>query len=332
MTPETILSPSYDIDQENDEYNIEEYNKKLRGVVHLNPEDGIYYTVRKVFERGGLALVEGLPWPESSNSRLEVVHLRDVLGMVHLEEATEEAGADIQNSGEAAQGNNGTPLPSNPSQVSAGDAPKPESRTNAEHASTKTDSPVRNGSNVSTVPGGVGHHRRLVSSGDDYPCNDRVNGGTKRSFPSGQVDSSVHEPQRRRSAWLRRENIPRAYLLSSETFLEAQAQRIVDWSLSKNYSLTPHLIEPTIFSLSADEEPSSHEVERHPRRHEWILGEMKEVESVNEAGCLKVVNRSEVPPGRKVLRLRWIYKIKRNDKGEAVLYKCRVVVMGNEAK
>ena len=59
---------------------------------------------------------------------------------------------------------------------------------------------------------------------------------------------------------------------------------------------------------------------------------MNEIESVNEAGCLKVVNRSEVPPGRKVLRLRWVYKIKRNDKGEAVLCKCRVVVMGNEAK
>ena len=59
---------------------------------------------------------------------------------------------------------------------------------------------------------------------------------------------------------------------------------------------------------------------------------MKEIESVNEAGCLQVVSRSEVPPGRKVLRLRWAYKIKRNDKGEAVLHKCRIVVMGNEAK
>jgi hypothetical protein len=102
--------------------------------------------------------------------------------------------------------------------------------------------------------------------------------------------------------------------------------------LSKNYSLTPHLITPTILSLSPDEEPSSHEeVERHPRRQEWIQGEIKERESVIEAGCLKIVNRSEVPPGRKILRLRWVYKIKRNDKGEPTLYKCRIVVMGNHA-
>ena len=104
------------------------------------------------------------------------------------------------------------------------------------------------------------------------------------------------------------------------------------WSLSKNYSLDPHLVTPSIFSLSPDEEPSSHaEVERHPHRQEWILGEIKERDSVFGAKCLKIINRSEVPPDRKILRLRWVYKIKRNDKGDAVLYKCRIVVMGNHA-
>ena len=79
-------------------------------------------------------------------------------------------------------------------------------------------------------------------------------------------------------------HIPRAHLLSRENFNEAQAQRVIDWSLSKNTSLSPHLITPEIFSLSADEEPSSHsEVERHPRRDEWVLGEIRERDSVNEA-------------------------------------------------
>ena len=71
-TSETILPPSYSIDREKDEYNVEEYDKKLRGVVHLDSEDGIYYVVRQVFEHNGLALVKRLPWPESINSMLEV--------------------------------------------------------------------------------------------------------------------------------------------------------------------------------------------------------------------------------------------------------------------
>ena len=135
-TFETILPPSYSIDREKDEYNVEEYNRRLKGVIHLDPEDGISYVIRKVFERNGLALVERLPWPESTNSRLEVVHLRDVLEMLRLNLAAEEAGADINESGEAARGFRGTPLPLNPSQVSPSNAPEPESRTCAEHAST----------------------------------------------------------------------------------------------------------------------------------------------------------------------------------------------------
>ena len=59
----------------------------------------------------------------------------------------------------------------------------------------------------------------------------------------------LDEPQRRRSSRLRDEPIPRVNLLSSDSFLEAQAQRIVDWSLSRNYLLTPHLVTPSIFVM-----------------------------------------------------------------------------------
>ena len=52
-TPQTILPPSYHIDNERNDYDVEEYDKKLCGLVHLDPKDGIYYAVRKVFERDG---------------------------------------------------------------------------------------------------------------------------------------------------------------------------------------------------------------------------------------------------------------------------------------
>ena len=86
-----ILPQSYAIDREREEYDVDVYDSKLRGSVHMDPEDGIHYSVSRVFERDGLALVERLPWPESKASRLEVIHLRDVLGMMHLQETAAEA-------------------------------------------------------------------------------------------------------------------------------------------------------------------------------------------------------------------------------------------------
>ena len=67
-TPEMILPPSYGIDKEKEEYNTDEYNKKLSGLIHFDPEEGIYYSVKRVFEKDGLAFVERIPWPESSHS------------------------------------------------------------------------------------------------------------------------------------------------------------------------------------------------------------------------------------------------------------------------
>jgi hypothetical protein len=333
-TPEMLLPPSYNIDRENDEYDVDAYDAKLRGSVHIDPEDGIHYSVRRVFEKDGLALVERLPWPESSQSRLEVVHLRDVLGMLRLQNTAAEAGATDEGSGGpgslpvssnmppesggAAQGVGRTRRShSNPEQVRAAEARDSGLGSGADHANPIEASPERKESTKCTAPSGGGHS----------------SGGTKRNAESTSEGlQSADDAPRRRSARVKERSIPRANLLSVESFAEAQAQRIVDWSLSKSHSLTPHLNMPEIFSLSPDQEPNSHsEVERHPRKDEWVLGEIRERDSVNKAECLKIVDRSEVPAGRKILRLRWVYKIKRDDKGEAVLYKCRIVVMGNEA-
>ena len=94
-----LLPPSYAIDRQKEEYDVDVYDSKLRGSIHMDPEDGIHYSVRRVFERDGLALVERLPWPESRTSRLEVVHLRDVLGMLRLQETAVEASATGEGGG-----------------------------------------------------------------------------------------------------------------------------------------------------------------------------------------------------------------------------------------
>ena len=331
--PEMLLPPSFLADLESEEFDVDKYHRKMVGQIHIDHEDGIFYTVKRVFAKEGMALVERLPWPETKDSRLELVHLRDVLRM-QLKDATDMEGR-ISGSllgdalptmpGGDAREVAGTPALSDPKQARG---QRPE--VTANHSISREGLPGKTDSQagIRSRDGGLSEdpnakRRKTVSErapSVSEPATASTNGGDDPAQP------------RRRSSRLRDMHIPRAHLLSRERFEEAQAQRIIDWSLSKNTSLSPHLITPEIFSLSADEEPSSHsEVERHPKREEWILGEIKERDSVNEAECLKIINRSEVPPGRKILRLRWVYKVKRNDKGEAVLYKCRIVVMGNEA-
>ena len=97
--------------------------------------------------------------------------------MIHLEQAVEEAGADIQESGEAAQGISGTPL-TNPSQVSEEYAPDPELVTSAEHTITTNGSPARNGSNSSTVPNVLG----------------QTSGSTKRNLENSSEPADGLEP------------------------------------------------------------------------------------------------------------------------------------------
>ena len=59
---------------------------------------------------------------------------------------------------------------------------------------------------------------------------------------------------------------------------------------------------------------------------------MREIESVERAECLREIDESEIPQGARILRLKWVYKIKRDEKGNITLYKCRIVVMGNHAR
>ena len=70
----------------------------------------------------------------------------------------------------------------------------------------------------------------------------------------------------------------------------------------------------------------------HPSKEEWIKEELREIELVERVGCLREIHESEVPPGVRILRLNWVCKIKRDDKGNIVLYNCHIVVMGNDGR
>jgi hypothetical protein len=89
------------------------------------------------------------------------------------------------------------------------------------------------------------------------------------------------------------------------------------------------LASPLINPRNPDE-PTFREAMSSPDSDKWIAGIQDELKSLNEMGVYKLIPRSDVPTGRKVLRGKWVLLLKRNEHGDPVRHKARFVVKGFE--
>ena len=69
--------------------------------------------------------------------------------------------------------------------------------------------------------------------------------------------------------------------------------------------------------------PSSHASAMKLNKPKWEAAERKELDNHERLGSFRMINRKDVPPGRKLVRLIWVYKIKRDG-----TYKARLCVQG----
>ena len=73
-------------------------------------------------------------------------------------------------------------------------------------------------------------------------------------------------------------------------------------------------------------EPSNYkEMMKRPKneRHLWLKGMKEEMKKMNTRSVWKKIKRSLVPKNRRLLRCKWVYKLKRNG-----VYRSRLVAMG----
>jgi hypothetical protein len=89
------------------------------------------------------------------------------------------------------------------------------------------------------------------------------------------------------------------------------------------------LASPLINPRNPDE-PTFREAMNSPDADKWTLGIQDELKSLKEMGVYKLVHRSDVPVGRKVLRGKWVLLLKRDEHGNPVRHKARFVVKGFE--
>ena len=82
----------------------------------------------------------------------------------------------------------------------------------------------------------------------------------------------------------------------------------------------------TLIAIRYVSEPTSYnEAMASEQANEWLKAARSEVQSLNENQTWKLVPR---PPGRKILKNRWVWVVKYNGKGEIDRLKARLVIKG----
>jgi hypothetical protein len=86
-----------------------------------------------------------------------------------------------------------------------------------------------------------------------------------------------------------------------------------------------------VYAVSAhDTEPKSYaEAMRRPDHAKYHEAACEEIQALLDNGTFELV---QLPPGRKVIGSRWVFKVKRNADGSIERYKGRVVAMGNHQR
>jgi len=74
--------------------------------------------------------------------------------------------------------------------------------------------------------------------------------------------------------------------------------------------------------------PSWHEAMASANREKWLEGAQEELTSLHEMSIFQLVPRSEVPTDCKVLRRRFVCRLKRNENGNPVQHKVQWVAKG----
>ena len=65
-----------------------------------------------------------------------------------------------------------------------------------------------------------------------------------------------------------------------------------------------------------------------PEWNDWLDSMHKEVQALRDMGVFELVPRSQVPDGKKVIKTRFVYKIKQNPDGTIKKFKSRLIVQG----
>jgi hypothetical protein len=97
-----------------------------------------------------------------------------------------------------------------------------------------------------------------------------------------------------------------------------------------NEALAASLASPLVNAEFPSDPVTLRDALSSPDTSNWRAGIEEELKGLLDMGVYKLVPRSAVPTGRKVLRGKWVFRLKRDENGNPVRYKARLVVKGFE--
>jgi Reverse transcriptase (RNA-dependent DNA polymerase) len=154
-----------------------------------------------------------------------------------------------------------------------------------------------------------------AAASQDLPCVSQVERATQEARESAQSVEAQHTEQRR----LR---------------VQAQEEVLAQFSNSEDLPMLEELfaaLEDSPVNITYPEEPVSvKEALGSSEGKEWSAALQDEFKSLKEMGVYKLVPRSHIPQGRKVMRGKGVFLRKRDETGAVVRYKARWVIRSFE--
>eukprot|EP00602_Paraphysomonas_sp_CaronLab_P001187 CAMPEP_0185020694 /NCGR_PEP_ID=MMETSP1103-20130426/3325_1 /TAXON_ID=36769 /ORGANISM="Paraphysomonas bandaiensis, Strain Caron Lab Isolate" /LENGTH=1580 /DNA_ID=CAMNT_0027551749 /DNA_START=34 /DNA_END=4776 /DNA_ORIENTATION=- len=256
---------------------------------HIDDEDGLLYKTTRVVERKGV-----------------IVGYRSLVtaGRTHIEQKVPIHIEDVQ--------------------VMTRNTPGYTGYTGTRDASSTTD-----GRSTSTIPAPESHQEQLVNHGiiQGAPDEDMTQGVLDADAAQGEPEytdtinsNSTNTLQRVSKRDAEKRKRLRRRLANASVLGEINMIEVMDADVnvmdSEESTENKHVHEPNSFL----------EAERSPQADEWRTARRIEKKALLRRGVLKIVRR---PSGVKLIRCKYVHKLKRDILGNIQKYKARLVALGN---
>ena len=90
-------------------------------------------------------------------------------------------------------------------------------------------------------------------------------------------------------------------------------------------NIAEEVIASAVCAAELEEPKTMNEARKRPDASKWLQATQEEMNSLIEHDTWSL---TKLPPGRKIIGSKWVFKIKQDENGEAARYKCRLVVHG----